>query len=94
MYATMEHGLIVKPHTVSILAVMSPKMMLLYWFVWRKYPGAISVTYFHMVVCAGCAKVVNKPIKVFCMHTSYVIILGSYKSAITSWKHCIWLGAH
>ena len=71
MQATMEHREC--PHETSrCINDVTKRWRLLYWFVWGKCQGALSIIYFYMVECASCAEALNKPIEVF-LHAYFMI---------------------
>ena len=88
MHATMEHQERPRDETSRCINDVTKRWCLLYWFVWGKCLGTLSIIYFHMVECASCAEALNKPVEVF-LHAYLVCILSYKKMARLSWKHCI-----
>ena len=88
MHATMEHQERPRDKMSRCINDVTKRWRLLYWFVWGKCQGTLSIIYFYTVECASCAEALNKPTEVFCMHTSYVSLV-TQKMARLSWKHCM-----
>ena len=63
MHVTMEHW--ERPCEMSRCINVTKIWSLLYWSVWGKCQGTLSIIYFYMVECASCAEALNKPIEVF-----------------------------
>ena len=87
---SIGNALIVKHHAVSMLAVMSPKDGVFCIDLCGGVPVRTFYYFFYTVECASCTKALNKPVTVFCMHTSYIVLVIQ-KMARLSWKHCIQL---
>ena len=77
MHATMEHWERPRCHTsrcIDACCDVTKRWRLLYWFVWGECPATLPVIYF-MWLNVLAVKVLNKPIKYFCMHTSYITLV-------------------
>ena len=77
MHATMEHQERPCDETSRCINDVTKRWCLLYWFVWGKCQGTLSIIYFYTVECASCAEALNKPTKVF-LHAYWLCILLSY----------------
>ena len=62
---SIGNALVVTCHTVSMLAVMSPKDGIFCIGLYGGSARARFLLFFYVIECASCTKVLNKPIKVF-----------------------------
>ena len=62
---SIGNALIVKHHAVSMPAAMSPKDGIFCIGLYGGSARAYFISFFYVVKCASCTKVLNKPIKVF-----------------------------
>ena len=69
-------------HCIDACCDVTKRWRLLYWFVWGKCLGTLSIIYFYTVECASCAEAPNKPTEVF-LHAYWLCIVSYTKNGQT-----------